>query len=178
MEYRQSLNSVAEEGTSYHIVHPGETFYSLSRRFGITEAEFSALTGGLQPADLKAGAMVKIPAPEAGQSPEGADSLQRQDSVPETGQQVVQIDFRALRAGDPLDVALLLPLATGGEPNGNYLEFYQGFLLGLDSVRTKYGHSIDLTLYNTARKVDAIRELVNSDAFIITGQIVGTEYKE
>lgn len=53
--------------------------------------------------------MVKIPAPEAGQIPEGADSLQRQDSVPETGQQVVQIDFRALRAGDPLDVALLLP---------------------------------------------------------------------
>lgn len=111
-EYRQSLNSVAEEGTAYHIVHPGETFYSLSRRFGITEAEFSALNGGLKPADLKAGAMVKIPAPEAGQIPEGADSLQRQDSVPETGQQVVQIDFRALRAGDPLDVALLLPLAT------------------------------------------------------------------
>ena len=25
-EYRQSLNSVAEEGTAYHIVHPGETF--------------------------------------------------------------------------------------------------------------------------------------------------------
>ena len=150
-EYRQSLNSVAEEGTAYHIVHPGETFYSLSRRFGITEAEFSALNGGLKPADLKAGAMVKIPAPEAGQIPEGADSLQRQDSVPETGQQVVQIDFRALRAGDPLDVALLLPLATGGEPNGNYLEFYQGFLLGLDSVKLKYGRSVNVDLYNTAR---------------------------
>ena len=177
-EYRQSLNSVAEEGTAYHIVHPGETFYSLSRRFGITEAEFSALNGGLKPADLKAGAMVKIPAPEAGQIPEGADSLQRQDSVPETGQQVVQIDFRALRAGDPLDVALLLPLATGGEPNGNYLEFYQGFLLGLDSVRTKYGHSIDLTLYNTARNVDAIREFVKSDAFAGTGLIVGPVYEE
>ena len=177
-EYRQSLNSVAEEGTAYHIVHPGETFYSLSRRFGITEAEFSALNGGLKPADLKAGAMVKIPAPEAGQIPEGADSLQRQDSVPETGQQVVQIDFRALRAGDPLDVALLLPLATGGEPNGNYLEFYQGFLLGLDSVRTKYGNSIDLTLYNTARNVDAIREIVKSDAFAGTGLIVGPVYEE
>lgn len=95
--------------------------------------------------------MVKIPAPEAGQIPEGADSLQRQDSVPETGQQVVQIDFRALRAGDPLDVALLLPLATGGEPNGNYLEFYQGFLLGLDSVKLKYGRSVNVDLYNTAR---------------------------
>ena len=37
-QYRQSLNSVADEGTSYHIVRPGETFYSLSRRFGTFEA--------------------------------------------------------------------------------------------------------------------------------------------
>ena len=177
-EYRQSLNSVAEEGTAYHIVHPGETFYSLSRRFGITEAEFSALNGGLKPADLKAGAMVKIPAPEAGQIPEGADSLQRQDSVPETGQQVVQIDFRALRAGDPLDVALLLPLATGGEPNGNYLEFYQGFLLGLDSVKLKYGRSVNVDLYNTARDTARIREIVESDAFRKADLIVGPVYEE
>ena len=177
-EYRQSLNSVAEEGTAYHIVHPGETFYSLSRRFGITEAEFSALNGGLKPADLKAGAMVKIPALEAGQIPEGADSLQRQDSVPETGQQVVQIDFRALRAGDPLDVALLLPLATGGEPNGNYLEFYQGFLLGLDSVKLKYGRSVNVDLYNTARDTARIREIVESDAFRKADLIVGPVYDE
>ena len=177
-EYRQSLNSVAEEGTAYHIVHPGETFYSLSRRFGITEAEFSALNGGLKPADLKAGAMVKIPALEAGQIPEGADSLQRQDSVPETGQQVVQIDFRALRAGDPLDVALLLPLATGGEPNGNYLEFYQGFLLGLDSVKLKYGRSVNVDLYNTARDTARIREIVESNAFRKADLIVGPVYEE
>ena len=48
-EYRQSLNSVADAGTSYHIVHPGETFYSLSRRFGISEEELSRLNGGLKP---------------------------------------------------------------------------------------------------------------------------------
>lgn len=72
----------------------------------------------------------------------------------------------------------MLPMAVGNEPNGNYLEFYQGFLLGLDSVRTKYGHSIDLTLYNTARNVDAIREFVKSDAFAGTGLIVGPVYEE
>ena len=72
----------------------------------------------------------------------------------------------------------MLPMAVGNEPNGNYLEFYQGFLLGLDSVRTKYGHSIALTLYNTARNVDAIREIVKSDAFAGTGLIVGPVYEE
>ena len=177
-EYRQSLNSVADKGTAYHIVHPGETFYSLSRRFGITEAEFSALNGGLKPADLKAGAMVKIPAPEAGQAPASADSLQHRDSVPDAEPQAVQIDFRALRASEPLNVALLLPLAVDGEANGNYLEFYQGFLLGLDSVKTKYGRSVNVDLYNTARDSARIREIVESDAFRKANLIVGPVYEE
>ena len=86
--------------------------------------------------------------------------------------------MEALRRSAPLKVALMLPMAVGNEPNGNYLEFYQGFLLGLDSVRTKYGHSIALTLYNTARNVDAIREIVKSDAFAGTGLIIGPVYEE
>ena len=60
--YRNSLNSVAEEGFAYHIVKPGETFYSLSRRFGITEDRLGTLNGGLKPADLKAGAIIKVTA--------------------------------------------------------------------------------------------------------------------
>ncbi len=141
--YRNSLNSVAEEGFAYHIVQPGETFYSLSRRFGITEDRLGTLNGGLKPADLKAGAIIKVPALRNSSQPRKrpqADSLQVQDSLRGScRQQAEQIEFRALRRSAPLKVALMLPMAVGNEPNGNYLEFYQGFLLGLDSVRTKYG---------------------------------------
>ena len=73
---------------------------------------------------------------------------------------------------------LLLPLATGGEPNGNYLEFYQGFLLGLDSVKLKYGRSVNVDLYNTARDTARIREIVESDAFRKADLIVGPVYEE
>ena len=182
--YRNSLNSVAEEGFAYHIVKPGETFYSLSRRFGITEDRLGTLNGGLKPADLKAGAIIKVPGSAeqlaAAENGPQADSLQVQDSLPGifAGSRPKQVEFRALRRSAPLKVALMLPMAVGNEPNGNYLEFYQGFLLGLDSVRTKYGHSIALTLYNTARNVDAIREIVKSDAFAGTGLIVGPVYEE
>lgn len=75
-------------------------------------------------------------------------------------------------------MALLLPLATGGEPNGNYLEFYQGFLLGLDSVKLKYGRSVNVDLYNTARDTARIREIVESDAFRKADLIVGPVYEE
>lgn len=176
-EYRQSLNSVAEEGTAYHIVHPGETFYSLSRRFGITEAEFSALNGGLKPADLKAGAMVKIPAPEAGQVPEGADSLQRQDSVPEAGQQVVQIDFR--RSGPATRSTWRCCCHRRRRRGQRQLPgILPGVLLGLDSVKLKYGRSVNVNLYNTARDTARIRGIVESDAFRNADLIVGPVYEE
>ena len=50
---------------------------------------------------------------------------------------VKEIEFRALRRSATLDVALLLPM-DAGTPNPSYLEFYQGFLLGLDSVCLLY----------------------------------------
>ncbi|WP_462353679.1 LysM peptidoglycan-binding domain-containing protein [Alistipes timonensis] len=177
-EYRQSLNSVADEGTAYHIVHPGETFYSLSRRFGISETELSQLNGGLKPADLKAGAMIKIPQLDGAVTAEVADSLHR-DSVVAVEPQAIPIEFRALRRSEPLNVALLLPIATGGEANGNYLEFYQGFLLGIDSIKIRQGISVNVHLYNTARDTARIREIVEWDeAFRKSDLIIGPIYEE
>ena len=177
-EYRQSLNSVADEGTAYHIVHPGETFYSLSRRFGISETELSQLNGGLKPADLKAGAMIKIPQLDGAVTAEVADSLHR-DSMAASERQVVPVEFRALRRSEPLNVALLLPIATGGEANGNYLEFYQGFLLGIDSIKIRQGISVNVHLYNTARDTARIREIVERDeAFRKSDLIIGPVYEE
>ena len=174
--YQASLNSVADTGTSYHLVHAGETFYSLSRRFGITEEQLSALNGGLKPADLKAGTMIVIPGNGKAESQVAADTL-RHDSLPHFAE-VEPIEFRALRRGDPLDIALLLPVSVDGEPNGNYLEFYQGFLMGLDSIKQKSGISVNVDLFNTARDTTRIREIVEDKAFRRADLIVGPVYEE
>lgn len=180
-EYRQTLNSVADEGSAYHIVHPGETFYSLARRFGISEAELGRINGGLKPADLKAGAMIRVPA-QPGLSdatqPAADTAAQFPDAETFADERVEEIEFRALRTSKTLDVALLLPLRVGGEANANYLEFYQGFLLGLDSIKSRYGYSVDLHLYNTARDSATIRGIVESDAFAGTDLVVGPVYEE
>lgn len=174
--YQKSLNSVSETGTSYHIVHAGETFYSLSRRFGITEEQLSALNGGLKPADLKAGAMIVVPG-EAKKEPAATEDTLHRDSLPHFDD-VEPIEFRALRRGEALNVAVLLPLAVNGEPNGNYLEFYQGFLLGLDSVKQKSGISVNVDLYNTARDSARIVSILEDKAFRRTRLIVGPVYEE
>lgn len=52
--YKESLNRVAGEGLAYHVVHPGETVYSLARRFGTTETELCDLNG-IRPANFVRG---------------------------------------------------------------------------------------------------------------------------
>ena len=158
--YRTALNSVAEKGYAYHIVRPGETFYSLSRRFGTTEEELSRLNNGLQPADLKAGAMLKIPSDEPAAPAPAVDSLSVAHPDSAAARQLPEVTFRALRRSEPLDVALMLPISVKGRANSNYLEFYQGFLLGLEQVKQRYGYSVELTFYNTGRDSAAIDRIV------------------
>ncbi len=179
-EYRTSLSNVAEKGFDYHIVQPGETIYSLSRRFGTSEEELSRLNGGLQAAELKAGAMIKVPGDE--NAPEHtADSDEETDATQETeNDRIEEIEFRALPAGKTLNVALLLPLTTqpGSAANASYQEFYQGFLLGLDSVKRR-GYSVHVDLYDTHRDSARVRELAECDAsFGEAGLIVGPVYEE
>jgi len=177
--YRTSLNSVADPGDAYCIVAAGDTFYSLSRRFGITEEELSELNGGLQPADLKAGAMIRVPGKENAR-PSDKEPTAQPDTLGQPASEPVEaIEFRALRRSEPLKVALLLPLAVEGiGTNNNYLEFYQGFLLGLDSVKLRHGYSVDLTLFNTGRSCDKVAGIVGSEAFRNTDLIVGPIYED
>ncbi|MEG1699897.1 MAG: LysM peptidoglycan-binding domain-containing protein [Alistipes sp.] len=183
-EYRNQLNKVSDQGRAYHIVQAGETLYSLSHRFGISEQELSALNGGLKATELKAGAMIQVPASEQTQQPEteevatGTDHLLPDSTTTEPTAETVRIPFRALRPSEPLNVALMLPLAVSDDANTNYLEFYQGFLLGLDSVKNTQGVCVNVTLYNTGRNKEKMREILASDAFAHTNLIVGPVYEE
>ena len=170
--YTEQLNSVAPEGEDYYVVQAGDTFYSLARRAGITTEELSALNDGLQPTDLKAGAIIKLPDPNA-----PAVKAEEEQQPTLVGEHP-SIDFRAHCNCDPLRVALLLPLTQEERANENYLAFYRGFLLGLDSVRTQYGHSIDLNLFDTKRSKARIEELVEHEAVRTAQLIVGPVYEE
>ena len=173
--YNEQLNSVAPEGEQYYVVQKGDTFYSLARRYGISEEELSTLNNGLQAVDLKVGAILRLPQPEEGQT--------TTETIVENPIQEVassrEVEFRALCNCDPLRVSLLLPMSNGRMPNPNYMDFYEGFLLGLDSVRTRYGHSVDLTLYDTKRDTNYLKGLCEQDAaFRMTQLIIGPVYEE
>ncbi len=177
--YRQTMTSIADAGYAYHIVAPGETFYALSRRFGITEEELGRINGGLKPSELKAGAMIKVPG--NGTAAQSADTVAdaATNALILENERIEEIEFRALQRSQPLRAALLLPLTTGNATaaNSNYLEFYQGFLMGLDSVKRR-GYSVELHLYDTKRDSARVREIVESPEFAEVNLIVGPVYEE
>lgn len=170
-DYRETLNSVADD-SHYYIVQQGDTFYSLARRFGITEQELSALNNGLQPAELKAGAMIRLP-----EENEAEDEVPAAETAEVGTSQPFEIDFRAHCDCEPLRISLLLPLSTAHGPNEQYLEFYQGFLLGLDSLR-RDGHAVDLTLFDTQRSRERLTAIVADDRFRRSQLVVGPVYEE
>ena len=177
-QYKDQLNSVAPDSIHYHVVAKGETFYSISHRYGISEQQLGALNGGLKPQDLKAGSMIRVVAEtREEQAPtQDVDSVEVSLSERAT-QEVPQVVFMAHRHDEPIKVALLLPVAIGKEVNHNYLDFYQGFLMGLDRVKYQKGSSVDLRLYNTERSEEKIQEILSSEEFKGTQLIVGPVYE-
>ena len=175
-EYRDRLNSISGDTVSYYIVQKGDTFYSLSRRFNVTEQQLSEMNDGLNAVGLKVGAMIRILDEHFAESQLGG--LDQPNVLEESVREVPQIVLRALRAKQPLQVALLLPIEFQDEVNPNYMEFYQGFLLGLDSVRTRYGYSVDVALYNTKRDAERVRAILEMPAFARTQLIIGPVYED
>lgn len=170
-EYADNLNKVEDDDAYiYHVVQAGETIYSLSRRYGITEEEFATLNDISM--GLKAGAMIRVPKPQ--EAEEVAAAEQKEEGLKE-GENVV---FRSLTAEQPLKIALMLPLSVGNRPNANYVEFYQGFLLGLEELKSRGRGETSLTLYNTAHDSVRIDSIVSGQLFEGTNLIVGPVYED
>lgn len=177
-EYADNLNKATDDGYIYHVVMPGETIYSLARRYGITENEFVAMNdvdGG-----LKSGAVVRVPDPDrnAKEVAELAQAEAADQNQAEQNRGNVDVAFRSIPSSEPLDIALMLPLEVSSKPNASYVEFYQGFLLGLEHLKEEGRGAVNLTVYNTGHDQLKVKEIVDNGAFDVTDLIVGPVYED
>lgn len=177
-EYADNLNKATDDGYIYHVVMPGETIYSLARRYGITENEFVAMNdvdGG-----LKSGAVVRVPDPDrnAKEVAELAQAEAADQNQAEQNRGNVDVAFRSIPPSEPLDIALMLPLEVSSKPNASYVEFYQGFLLGLEHLKEEGRGAVNLTVYNTGHDQLKVKEIVDNGAFDATDLIVGPVYED
>ena len=172
-EYTEALNSVSND-YKYHLVTHGETLYSLSKLYGVTQEElieWNSLTDG-----LKAGAMIRVGVAEQANVP-----TVQPDSTIQTPSEIEQppvfenVEITTSENDRHATIALMLPLRADGAANASYLEFYQGFLLGMEDLKAE-GLSFTIDLYNSARSEQVVSEIVNSEDFADANLIVGPVY--
>ena len=72
----------------------------------------------------------------------------------------------------------MLPMNINSKPNASYVEFYQGFLLGLDEIKQSGNGNTKLTVYNTAHDQLKVQQIVSSTMFEGTNLIVGPVYED
>lgn len=168
-EYKDNLNAVTSDGHSYYIVQGGDTLYSLCKRFGTDEQTLRALNDLAE--GLKAGAIIKVPAPvsvtdsESAATPSvAADSVAMADgelgflAYEGSGESI----FTPIAAERALKIAMLLPMTRNGVANGSFTDFYRGFLLGLEQVKSN-GYQVELTLYDTGVAPEGAAAIVENE---------------
>lgn len=173
-EYKEALNSVSTDYV-YHLVAHGETIYSLSKLYGISQEnliEWNSLTDG-----LKAGTMVRVGVAEQPQLPptDQSDSPLQPPTEVEQPPIFENVEITTSEDARHARIALMLPLRAEGATNASYLEFYQGFLLGMEDLKAE-GMSFTVDLYNSARSEQTVEQIVSNDEFAGTDLIVGPVY--
>lgn len=188
-----------------HKVVRGETLYSLSKLNDLTVEELRAANPHVRKG-LKAGQLIEIPlkrvveqpapapaptpAPQAEQPKVEQPKVEQTQTDATTGAttpvaeekreepaKVEQVALRTLKQGERAKVALLLPLGSEERPQQNYIDFYRGFLIGLDSVRMA-GHSVSLELHNTAHDYHRVEQIISSGALNEVDLVVGPVYED
>ena len=165
----EAMSNVADGDFAYHVVHSGETPSNIAERFGTTEQALLEINGMTNPSEMKEGLIIKVPKPNVLQAVE-TDEVQ-------TDGNCAPVSFRRLSSDDTAKISLLLPLSVKDKPSQNYVDFYQGFMIGLDAVRMG-GHSVDLRLFNTGHDYDKINSLVADGSLDGSDLIVGPVYED
>ena len=88
-----------------------------------------------------------------------------------------RVPFRRLRRADRAKVVLMLPFGSETQAAYRYIDFYRGFMMGMDSVRLS-GRSVDLHVFNTARDSVRVAEIVASGELQTADLIVGPVYDD
>lgn len=183
-----------------HKVVRGETLYSLSKLNDLTVEELRAANPHVRKG-LKAGQLIEIPLKRVVEKPAPAPvptpapqveqpKVEQTQTDATTGAttpvaeekreeptKVEQVALRTLKQGEKAKVALLLPLGSEERPQQNYIDFYRGFLIGLDSVRMA-GHSVSLELHNTAHDYHRVEQIISSGALNEVDLVVGPVYED
>lgn len=158
-----------------HKVERKETVFSIARKYGITEQELLDANPEISDAKkLKRGKLLCIPYPKAQQSATAQPEKTPTDAELFSQNKVTEQKITVIKA------AVVLPLVPGEQgkaESARMLEYYQGFLLAVDSLK-RTGASIDLYTYDSGSTVASVNSILAKPEMQQMDVIFGPLYTE
>ena len=156
-----------------HKVKRRETVFSISREYGITEEELIAANPELKGGNkLKRGSFLCIPYPR--QAP--AENVPADVHTPTDGELFKENDKKDEKY-TTVKAAIILPLLSEGthrSESARMLEYYEGLLMAVDSLK-RQGFSFDLYTYNSGPENASLQSILArremQDVHIIFGPL-------
>ena len=163
-----------------HRVERKETIYSISRLYGITEAELIAANPELRTEKLKKGKFLCIPYPSAGNNQKEQEQPVSPTTIPKDNE-LFDKSKKENHKIATIKAAVMLPFMTDGSGNRDeqirMVEYYEGFLMAVDSLKEK-GVSIDIYTYDTYNNTSSVKSILAKDEMKNMNIIFGPAYPE
>ena len=156
-----------------HKVKRKETIFSISREYNITEAELIAANPELKGKDkIKRGSWLCIPYPSSAVQQTTDVQTIPTDSELFNENKKKNVHFKTIKA------AVILPfLNTSKNESARMVEYYEGFLMAVDSLK-KTGTSIDLYTYSSGSETSSLESILKKNELKQVDIIFGPAYQQ
>lgn len=196
-EQRKRDKDIVLKSNEYRVM-AGETVYSLSRRFGLSEEVFMEINSLKSSRDLKEGMIVirtkpveVVPENEEIVASSEEPKTEEQPIIEAQEERVVEVVaveeqpmadayapiFEKFDPEQKLRTLLMLPFHKDGKVNSAAVDFYRGVLLAMEELRDQ-GYDIELSVLDTQGLEDVVVDIVTYDPqFYGTNLIIGPVYE-
>lgn len=144
-----------------HKVKRKETIYSISKEYGITEAELIEANPELKGKNkIKKGSFLCIPYPTTTANTGSA----KPQTIP-TNNELFSENKKEAERISTIKAAVILPFlpdAASRSESARMVEYYEGFLMAVDSLK-RSGTSIDLYTYNSGANVNSLNDILSKN---------------
>ena len=174
-----------------HVVKRKENVYRISRKYGISELELVNANPELSNRKMKVGEVLCIPYTKEELRKRQAETPKHEEEVEIPVDLVMPSDEELFAESklipediEQIKAAIILPLMLGDSITSEQMkmvEFYEGVLLALDSLKTQ-GVSVDLHIYDSGNKWTSIAPILDRPEMremnLIIGPVHDTHIKE
>lgn len=175
----ETIKTVKKTGYANYEVKAGETVFSLSQMFGISDDELVKLNPGLKEG-LKTGMILKVPGKGSivPEQQKGFDDLAKNISTKDRKELVLLLPFNASKIQSDTLKSLATRLKKDAFLNMT-LDFYSGALMAIDSAKT-LGMNIDVKIFDSEEsKVSSnVVNIIQNNKLQDADAVIGPFYQQ